>query len=274
MTASPLTIWQVPAYLPYLQSALTDSAVVAAEQKIGYKLPSTYLSLLKEQNGGYIRFSLPGTVHRVIAGIGPYFPSLTRFDWDNVQKAVSFPLEGLVPFDGDGHWYLCLDYRQQQSDPTVTHVDIECDKESSMASSFAGYLAKLQFDVGEDYVVEDRIDKVCSALSGALRVVFEPPDTWAHGYPVHRADLGTKKNPEWIWISPNSVPRGFVRPEHARYDALKALMPGFALRYPDVPADACILSTTQAVRAKVVHACGQLRIIVRSLREYVQAGNK
>ena len=193
MAATPETIWQVPAYLPYLQPSLTDAAVSAAETEIGYKLPSDYLNLLRKQNGGYIRYSLQEMVHNAIAGIGPHFPSLTDFDWDECQEYVSFPLEGLVPFDGDGHWHLCLDYRQHKDVPTVTYVDIECDQESPVAASFVDYLAKLQVDVGEDYVVEgvSGIERVTSELSSALGIVFEPPDTYAHGYPTHRARLGT-----------------------------------------------------------------------------------
>ena len=55
-------IWRVPAYLPYLQPALTEEAILAAENSIGFKLPTAYLELLREQNGGYIRYSLPEMV--------------------------------------------------------------------------------------------------------------------------------------------------------------------------------------------------------------------
>src|SRR4051812_21428575 len=111
MGATADNIWRVPAYLPFLQPPLTDAAVAAAEEKIGHKLPSVYIELLRKQNGGYIRYALPEGVHHLIAGIGPNFPSLTEFDLSEHQAEVTFPLEGLVPFDGDGHWYFCLDYR-------------------------------------------------------------------------------------------------------------------------------------------------------------------
>src|SRR5262245_49521867 len=45
--------------LPYLQPPLTDEAVANAEEQIRHTLPAAYLALLKKQNGGYIRFSLP-----------------------------------------------------------------------------------------------------------------------------------------------------------------------------------------------------------------------
>ena len=181
MSATVDTIWQVPAYLPYLQPPLSDEAVASAEREIGYPLPSEYLGLLKKQNGGYIRFSLPDMVHDSIAGIGPHFPSLTGFDWDECQRHVSFSLEGLVPFDGDGHWHLCLDYRKNSATPTVTYVDIECDRQCGIADSFVGYLAMLEIDVGDEYVLEGvaDIETVRCRLSLALSIDFDPPDSCA-----------------------------------------------------------------------------------------------
>lgn len=274
MIATPETIWQVPAYLPYLQPSLTEAAVLAAEEKIGYRLPVDYLNLLKKQNGGYIRFSLPDMVHDTIAGIGPYFPSLTEFDWEESQESVSFRLEGLVPFDGDGHWHLCLDYREHKNSPTVTYVDIECDRESPIATSFADYLMALQIDAGDDYVVEAgaEIEKVVAGLSAALGIAFGPPDTYGHGYPIYQARLGTGSRPEWVWVSPNTVPLGFVRLKDARYAELKDLMPGLAPRFPEISADACILSATAGVRANVVRACLESGLVIRPLRDYVQSG--
>ena len=89
--------------------ALTNDAVAAAEAKIGYKLPVGFLKLLRKQNGGYIRFSLPEALPNTIAGIGHHYPSLTDYCWEDCQGFVSNALQGLVPFDGDGHCRLCLD---------------------------------------------------------------------------------------------------------------------------------------------------------------------
>jgi hypothetical protein len=108
-------------------------------------------------------------------------------------------------------------------------------------------------------------------LSSSLKIAFDPPDTWAHGYPTHRARLGTEGNPEWVWISPNTVPRGFVRPDHPRYSELKDVMPGLAPRFPEVPAGSYILSTTDGVRSRVIDVCARCRMLVRPLREYVKA---
>ena len=49
---------------------------------------------------------------------------------------MSFELDGLVPFSGDGHWYLCLDYRASEQ-PAVAYIDVECDEQSIIAQDFA-----------------------------------------------------------------------------------------------------------------------------------------
>jgi hypothetical protein len=177
MGATADTIWRVPAYLPYLQPQLTEEAIASAEEVLGYKLPTEFLDLLWKQNGGYMRYSLPETVHDSIAGIGPHFPSLTGFDWDEDQEYVSFPLHGLVPFDGDGHWFVCLDYRREPTTPSVAYVDVECDRQSEIADSFQAYLSLLRIDTGDEFVLEkvEDIETLKSKLSKALAINFDPP---------------------------------------------------------------------------------------------------
>ena len=271
MAATPETIWRVPVYLSYLQPPLTEAAVAAAEDAVGFHLPEAYLALLRRQNGGYIRYALPDHAHEMIAGIGPHFPSLTDFDWAEVQDHVSFPLNGLVPFDGDGHWHLCLDYRDDAAAPAVSYIDIECDEQTRLAPSFAAYLALLRIEADDDYVLETTLEvgEIVARLSAALGVEFEPPESWAQGYPQHRAPLGSAERPEWLWLSPNLVPRGFVRQEDRRYQELKDLLPGQALRYPEAPEGSFLLATTAGARLRVLEACKAARLAVRPLRDYV-----
>jgi hypothetical protein len=40
--------WKVPALLEYVQNALTDHEVAAAEAQLGVKLPKAYLVLLRQ----------------------------------------------------------------------------------------------------------------------------------------------------------------------------------------------------------------------------------
>lgn len=273
MSATADTIWRVPAYLPYLQPPPTAEVIAVAEKEIGYRLPGEYLDLIRKQNGGYIRYELPESPHDSIAGIGPYFPSLTRVDWEEVQDHVSYRLEGLVPFDGDGHWHLCLDYRSDAERPSITFADIECDREAHVADSFADYLDRLQLRIGDEFVLRAvaDIDEVTAELSRALSVRFDPPDAWASGYPVHRARLGSGEGPQWLWISPNRVSRGFVREDDPRHSELKDLLPGTAERYPGLPADSYLLSSTAGVNARVADACGRIGLSIRPLRDVIES---
>jgi hypothetical protein len=131
----------------------------------------------------------------------------------------------------------------------------------------------LQLDMDDEYVLEaiTDIETVKAKLTLELPIRFYPPDSWAHGYAEHRAGLTTQTTSERIWISPNTVPRGFVRPDDRRYAELKALMPGYAARFPELPAHSYILKATDGVRSKVIDACIRSQIIIRPLREYVNS---
>lgn len=271
MKATPQTIWQVPVYLPYLQPDLTQESISGAECKIGHPLPPSLISLLREQNGGYIRYSLEDLPHEQIYGIGSNYPSLIDFDWEEVQEYVSFPLTGLVPFDGDGHWHLCLDYRSDSNVPAVSYIDIECDNEQEIAKSFDEYLDLLKVDVEEtDFVLPsvDDLEATLLVLGSEMGAPFKPLGSWAHGYPQHRAP-GPGNKPEWIWVSPNLVPRGFVRDDDARYEELHDRLPGEGLRYPELPSSSVLVSVTEGLRATLLSACRARSIDIRPLSEYV-----
>jgi len=264
-------VWSVPAYLPYLQPNLTDEALKNAEDKLGFKLPVALVDLLKIQNGGYIRLSLPDYPHNVIAGIGPYYPSLIDFDFTEDQAYVSFSLKGLIPFDGDGHWYLCLDYRKDVNSPSVTFIDIECNKQKTIAKSFSEYLLLLRLDIDEQVIIEGihSIDKVIKKLSTLLETSTPSPDTWDHGYEMYRFTLGSDDDPEWLWISPNEAPNGFVRSDDKRYNELKGLFIGRKKRYPELPDNCHFLSFTDGVENKVLKACSEAGLIPHKPGEYI-----
>ena len=237
-------IWRTPKYLPYVQPALTHEALAAAETQLGHKLPIEYIELLKIQNGGYIRYSIAETGHSVIAGIGPYYPSITDLpDWsDSEDWELSFALDGLVPFDGDGHWHICFDYRNQQLEPEITLIDIESSAEEVIAPSFKAYLSLLVMEDENEYVIETNlpIDEAIKQIAAIATIDFEAPDTWAYGYAMYRSKYLGK----WVWISPNKVPAGFVREDDKRFDELKSQMETSALRFPELPENALLISTS------------------------------
>jgi hypothetical protein len=129
----PALLWQAPAFLPQVQPALTATAVRDAERSLGVTLPPAYLSMLAVQNGGYPRARWPDLPHRSLDGIGPRYPSLTV---DDAWWRTPDPDDGmwvppgsalLIPFDGEGHWNLCLDYRARgpRAEPAVTFATPE-----------------------------------------------------------------------------------------------------------------------------------------------------
>ena len=234
------SIWKRPIYLPYLQPKLTNEMVMQAEAQLGYRLPSKLIQILKIQNGGYIRKSLEECMNEQIYGIGPNFPSLLNVDWEEYKEWVSFQLDGLIPFDGDGHWYLCLDYRKTPENPRITYIDTESDNESLIADSFEEYLSKLKVETNDEFVIEseDGLESLINKLQYSLKITFETPDAWAHGYPTYRSKI----KDSWIWVSPNKVPKGFVREDEDRYDELKEQAKGNALRYPEILEDGIFIS--------------------------------
>ena len=237
------TIWQAPVYLPYLQPELTDEALAAAEKKLGYRLPAEYIDLLRIQNGGYIRFEGLDGLNSQLFGIGPYFPNIEEMDWAIYGGELTIQLHGLVPVDGDGHWFLCLDYRTSEQQPRITWISTESDREERIADSFADYLDQMTLKTDNCYVLETTgpLEAMVHHLQDTLQQEWIGPDSNAHGYPQYQ----TRWNGSWIWISPNAVPRGFVRPGEKRYEELKEGMKGTALRYPELPAAALLVQVAE-----------------------------
>lgn len=270
MPATATTIWRVPLYLPHLQPPLNPTRIREAEAQIGHSLPSELVALLEVQNGGYIRYELPTLPHRRIAGIGPRFPSLAAVDWEDVQDDVGFELDGLVPFDGDGHWHLCLDYRNRVAEPLVTYVDIECNSEEPVASSFAEYLTRLQLKIPDGYLLTSGhdIDALKAGLTSALGCRFEPSSSETYGYPVHRARIEVESADGWVWLNSNEVPRGFVREgtgsDFERQFPASDLVP----QYPEVPRNAVLMKLSDEIRQPVLEACRAAGLEVRSMREF------
>ena len=183
-------------------------------------------------------------MNEIIYGIGPYFPSITEVNWTDYRDWVAFPLDGLVPFDGDGHWFQCLDYRNNAKEPEITYIDTESDEQSPVAEDFAAYLSGLRPETKNRYVLETSysLEETVAKLADALQIEFCPPDDNAHGYPVYAArSLG-------LFASPNRVPWGFVRKGHERYETLRHLMDKNALYHPEVSDTAVLLSINTGSR--------------------------
>jgi hypothetical protein len=266
-------IWKVPAYLPYVHDLVSERIVKDAETKLRVSLPRSYVELISEQNGGYVRRVLPDIPHRMIWGIGSEFPSITEPHrelrrWARKGRRFWEKTLPLVPFYGDGHWYLCLDYRGETAEPHVTFIDLEIEEEHAIADTFDGFLSLLRPDGSPTdlgIVVDWTIESAAQVLASALGVPFDDQGSWAYGYPVWGGSLGDAANPQWCWLSPNEVARGFVREDHERFKDLNDRMPGLAKRFPEFPDVAVEISCTEGVSERVRDACKRAFMQVVSL---------
>ncbi len=58
--------------------------------------------------------------------------------------------------------------------------------------------------------------------------------------------------PQWVWLSPNLVPRGFVRDTDPRFGEVKDWTPGCAVRFPGLPGGAWQMSASDSIIAEVL----------------------
>jgi hypothetical protein len=167
--------------------------------------------------------------------------------------------DALFPFDGDGHWYLCFDFRLvgHCAEPAVAYVDLESETEDQIAESFGAFLRLLERDFRNRLVIgltRSSAEEAATILQYELGVIFSKPDDFAHGYPIRSAKLRDGAPPDWIWISPNMVPLGFSRGTNRDIYAT----PETAHQFPDQPnievIVACSDGAAQAVLAAFLRA--------------------
>ena len=238
---TPETIWKRPAFLPYVHPPLTDAAIRQAEDELGCDLPTDFLDVLRVQNGGPIRFSIPDSSGDLIAGIGHAFPSVTDFDLAEYQEYVDFSLGGLVPFDGDGHWYHCLDYRDSPENPGIAYIDVECNYQERLAESFTEFLQLMELDLENELVLQgvETIDDARQRLEALFGSTCEHKISNV-GVPYWTFHTGNKWD-EGFWISSNKVAAGYSgdRPETMTFE-------GNALLFPELAGNTVIFEARDA----------------------------
>lgn len=152
----------------YVGGPLTDEVVATVERELGYKLPASYVELMKLQNGGFPRKTNHRTKeqtswakdHIAITGIysigsekcyslcGEVGSKFWVEEW-------GYPAIGIYFADcpSAGHDMVCLDYRAcgPTGEPQVVHIDQEWDyKIVFVAESFEAFIRGLEDDSAFD----------------------------------------------------------------------------------------------------------------------------
>ncbi|MGE7780449.1 SMI1/KNR4 family protein [Peribacillus sp. NPDC097264] len=136
---------------------LTDEMVKIAEKQLKVKLPQAYITLLKEQNGGYIECNAyPTDVptswaddHVNVDYINGIAEEDGILDSEYLIEEWDLP-KNLVLISGDGHTWTALDYRKTKENPPVIFVDVEDEKIIKLAPDFETFLSGLTVWEDED----------------------------------------------------------------------------------------------------------------------------
>ena len=149
----------------YLGEAPTEELVRSVERQLGFKLPSSFIELMRMQNGGIpvrrhvvLKDGQPTNAAAIeisgIFGIGSRNPSTlcgsagSRFwveEWGYPSIGVYF-----ADCPSAGHDMVCLDYRASspQGEPAVSHVDQENEyRVLVLADTFAEFVRRLENQV-------------------------------------------------------------------------------------------------------------------------------
>ncbi len=168
----------------YVSEPPTDELIVEIEQELGYKLPNSYIWLMKQHNGGIPFHTNHPTNeptswaedHIAITGImgigrdkryslGGEFGS--RFwieDWEYPDIGVA-----ICNCPSAGHDMIFLDYREcgPKGEPKVVHVDQESDYEITfVADNFERFIRGLVNDDVYDTSEEDKIETLQMIATG------------------------------------------------------------------------------------------------------------
>jgi len=148
----------------YVSEPPTQALIASIEEELGYKLPASYIALMKSQNGGMPKNRAFPTQepttwaedHIAISGIfgigrdkayslcGELGSQFMMEEWDYPDIGVYF-----ADCPSAGHDMICLDYRKngREGEPKVVHVDQNEDyKITFLAENFESFIKGLVDD--------------------------------------------------------------------------------------------------------------------------------
>lgn len=157
----------------YVGAAPSDELIASVETELGYRLPDSYIELMKTQNGGIPRNRCFPTEQSTswaedhvaitgILGIGREMAYSLCGDLGStfMLEEWGYPDIGVCICDcpSAGHDIIMLDYRKygREGEPEVVHVDQECDYEVTfLAKDFESFIRGLVNDSVYDTSAED-----------------------------------------------------------------------------------------------------------------------
>ena len=165
----------------YIEAVPSDELIASVEHELGYKLPASYIWLMKQHNGGIpVNTCFPTDVP---TGCAEDYVAITGIMGIGREKTYSlcgelgsqfmideweYPAIGVAICDcpSAGHDMIFLDYREcgSQGEPKVVHIDQENDyKIVTLADSFEDFIRGLvnEKDFGPD--PEEELEKVKTA---------------------------------------------------------------------------------------------------------------
>lgn len=168
----------------YVEEIPTEELILSVEQELGFKLPASYIELMKMHNGGTPKNFC--------------FPTATRTSWAENHIAITgimgigrtktyslcgslgsqfmidewgYPNTGVFICDcpSAGHDMIMLDYSKcgQNGEPEVVHVDQECDyRKTFLAKDFETFIRGLVSSDVYDTSKQDLIDTLETFKTG------------------------------------------------------------------------------------------------------------
>ena len=165
------------AFESYIGRDVTDEETKNAEAELGYILPTAYIELLKNHNGGVVNkncFINDDDDCVYITGIygidrDKKYSLLGEMGNEFWISKVKYPPIGIVVADtiSGGHDMIFLDYREcgPTGEPKVVRVDQECDYSITLlADNFGDFIKNLYFSI------EDITDEEFQELSDVEKV--------------------------------------------------------------------------------------------------------
>ena len=150
------------AFESYIGRDVTDEDIKNAEAELGYILPTAYIELLKNHNGGVVNkncFMNDDDDCVYITGIygidrDKKYSLLGEMGNEFWISKVKYPPIGIVVADtiSGGHDMIFLDYREcgPTGEPKVVRVDQECDYSITLlADNFGDFIKNLYFNIEE-----------------------------------------------------------------------------------------------------------------------------